>query len=122
MSSMACKQRGIGFPGFLGLVVVVIFSAITVMKLIPAYMEHSEINHILNVIANDPEMRNAPLPKIRESFSKRAIINNITVVSANDIQIDKDEGVLTLTVSYPVKIPLAGNLSLLLEFSASSAK
>ena len=67
-------------------------------------------------------MQSAPLPKIRESFSKRAIINNITVVSANDIQIDKDAGTLTLSVSYPVKIPLAGNVSLLLEFSASSAK
>lgn len=122
MKSMACTQRGLSFPGFLAVVVLVIFATISIMKIIPAYTQNAEINHILSVIAQDPEMQSATVPKIRESFSKRASINNITVVSANDIQIDKDAGGLTLSAVYSVKIALAGNLSLLLEFSASSAK
>lgn len=122
MKSKACTQRGLSFPGFLAVVVLVIFATISIMKIIPAYTQNAEINHILSVIAQDPEMQSATVPKIRESFSKRASINNITVVSANDIQIDKDAVGLTLSAVYSVKIALAGNLSLLLEFSASSAK
>lgn len=122
MNTMTHKQRGFSFSGFLVVAVLLVLLAIGGMKLIPAYMQNAEIKSIMDSIAHDPEMQGAPVKSIRESFSKRAMMNNISTVSAEDIEIGKDGNTLTLSVSYQVKIPVGGNASLLLDFNPSSAK
>jgi hypothetical protein len=43
-------------------------------------------------------------------------------VTSNDIEISKDDSRLTMSASYSKKIPLAGNISLLIEFHPSAPK
>ena len=119
---IANRQRGVSLSGLLIWSIILIIAAIGGMKVIPAYIENAEIKSILYTIVNDPEMQGAQSKNIRESFSKRAVMNNINVVTANDIEIVKDARGLSLSISYQVKIPLAGNASLLLEFNPSSLK
>ena len=92
------------------------------MKLIPAYMQDAKIGNLFTVIANDPEMQKASPREIRQSFSKRASIDSITAINVEDIEITSNGGRLVLSASYAVKIPLAGNVSLYLDFSPTSAK
>ena len=49
------------------------------------------------------------------------MMNNISLVTAEDIDIVNNSGGLSLSVSYSVKIPLVGNASLVLEFNPSSS-
>ncbi|OGT38662.1 MAG: DUF4845 domain-containing protein [Gallionellales bacterium RIFOXYD2_FULL_52_7] len=115
------SQRGLSFSGFiLGAFILVIVS-MTGMKLIPAYMQDAEIKQLFAAVANDPEMQKASLRDVRASFSKRASIDNITVIKAEDIEINRDAGRPVLSASYAVKVPLAGNISLYLDFNPSSA-
>ncbi len=120
MKAMASRQRGVSLSGLLIWVMLLIFAGIGAMKLIPAYIQNAEIKGILHTIAHDLEMQSAPVSTIRESFSKRAMMNNISVVTAENIDIVKNSGGLSLSVSYSMKIPLAGNASLLIEFNPSS--
>ena len=121
MKIMANKQRGVTFSGFLTTAVILIFVAIGGMKILPAYIQNSEIKGIFDTIARDPEMQGAQVKDIRESFAKRAMMNNIKVISPADIEINKEEGRLSLSASYEVRIPLVANATLLLEFNASSS-
>lgn len=123
MRTMAttCRQRGVTFSGLLIWLIVLIFAAIGAMKLIPAYIQDAEIRDIFHTIARDPEMQGAPVKNIRDSFGKRAMMNNISIINENDIDVVKDSNGLTLSVSYEVKIPLAANASLILEFNPSSS-
>ena len=121
MKVMANKQRGFSFSGFLMIAIVLIFAAIGGMKLIPAYMQDARIKSIFDTIVHDPAMRDASVKDIRESFSKRAMMDNISVIQPGDIEIDKNGGGISLSASYSVKIPLAGNASLVLEFNPSSS-
>ena len=121
MKTMASRQRGVSLGGLLIWVVVLIFVGISAMKIIPAYIQDAEIKGILQTIVRDPEMQSAAAGTIRSSFSKRAMMNNIKLVTAEDINVEKDSSGLLLSVSYAVKVPLAGNVSLLLEFNPSSA-
>ena len=116
------RQRGVSLSGLLVWSVILILAAIGGMKIIPAYIQDAEIKSILSTIVNDAEVQGAQSKDIRESFSKRAMMNNINVVTANDIEIVKDARGLSLSISYQVKIPLTGNASLLLEFNPSSVK
>ncbi|MFZ1547423.1 MAG: DUF4845 domain-containing protein, partial [Candidatus Nitrotoga sp.] len=120
IKTIANRQRGVSLSGLLIWAVILIFAAIGGMKIVPAYIQDTEIKNILFTIANDPEMQGAQPKSIRESFSKRAMMNNINVVTAEDIEIVKDARGLSLSISYQAKIPLAGNASLLLEFNPSS--
>jgi len=118
---MPAKQHGLSFSGFIAGVFVLVLASIFGLKLIPAYMQDAKIKNVFTVIANDPEMQKATPRSIRESFEKRADIDDIRAIKAEDIQIDKDGERLVLSASYPVLIPLAGNVSLYLEFNPSSA-
>lgn len=115
-------QRGMSMTGIILIIAGFLFVAILAMKLIPAYMHSAQIEHIFKAIVNDPEMQNAAVKDIRASYAKRATMDYITDITAEDIEVNKDGSSLALSASYSVKIPLAGNVSLVLEFNPSSTK
>lgn len=121
MKAMARQQRGVTFSGLLVWSFILIFLAIGGMKIVPSYVEEKTIRGILEQLAHDPEMQNADIHTIKDTFAKRAnTMNNITVVTDNDLIIDKRSGNLVLSVQYQVKIPLVANATLLLDFNPSS--
>jgi len=115
-------QQGIGFAGVFLIIGAIIITATLALKVIPAYWNSADINRLFKVIANDPAMKTASVREIRESFRKRAIMDSISTITADDIQIDKSTGPLVLSTSYVVKVPLVGNASLMLEFNPSSVQ
>lgn len=119
---MPKQQAGLSFSGFIIgafiLVVVVLFG----FKLIPAYMENAQIENLLVAVANDAEMKNATVGELRNAFGRRIAVNWVSGIKPEDLEIDKDEaGRPVLSASYEVRIKLAGNAILLLEFHPSSA-
>jgi hypothetical protein len=122
MASFKNKQLGIGFSGFIMVAFLLIFVAILGMKLVPAYVHSTQISAIFQAVASDPAMQGASIKEIKESYSRRAYINAISDLSAEDIDIVKDGATLSLSANYAVKIPLVANITLLLEFNPSSDK
>ena len=121
MQATAHRQRGVSFFGFIMIAVGIVFAAILGMKLVPPYIHSAQIEHIFKSIASDPAMQGASISEIRQSYGKRANIDYITDITAEDIEIEKADGQLTLSASYSVRIPLGGNVTLLLEFNPSSS-
>lgn len=123
MKALARQQRGVSFSGFIVTLVILVAAAVFAMKLIPAYMENGKIQKAFDAIVHDPAMQNGTEKDIRMSFYNRAVaIDSVTVISQNDIEITRDNGVLTLSANYNVKIPVAGNVSLLIEFNPTTAR
>lgn len=122
MKTMSAQQRGITFGGFIAGVFLLVVVSIFGLQLIPAYMENSTIENMLNAIARDPEMQKATPRDIRNSFDKRATIDTIKSIKSEDIEINIEQGRLVLSASYYVKVPLAGNISLYLDFNPTSAQ
>lgn len=117
------KQDGVTFSGFIMVLVLLVVLAIFSMKLIPTYMENGKVQKAFDAIVRDPALSNATDAEIRESFFKRAItMDNVTTVSAADLEVYKENGRLTVSASYSAKIPLAGNVSLLITFNPTATK
>ena len=121
-AAMPATQRGLSFSGFIFGAFILVFASIIGFKLIPAYMEDASIKKLFVTIANDPDMQKAKPDDIRMSFAKRASVDNISAIKADDIEIESDGDKLVLSASYPVKVPLGGNVSLYMEFNPSSAE
>ena len=119
-TAMPSKQRGLTFSGFLFGAVILILVSITGLKLIPAYIQDATIKNVFVAIANDPEMQKASPRDIRMAFNNRSSIDDIKAITAEDIEIAKDGERLVLSANYDLKVPLAGNVSLYLEFNPSS--
>ena len=121
--AMPAKQRGLGFFGFILGAFVLVLASIGGLKLIPAYMENGKVQKAFDAITHDPAMQTATVAEIKDSFYKRAItMDSVTGVSTDDIVISREGGSLALSASYSKKIPLAGNVSLLIEFNPSAPK
>lgn len=121
MRAMAGKQGGMGMVGFIMVAVGIILVAVLGMKVVPPYIHSAQIAQIFRSIASDPAMQSASIKEIRDSYDKRANVNYITDVAAEDIVIETGDGRLRLSTNYSVKVPLVANITLLLEFNPSSS-
>ncbi|HNP26284.1 MAG TPA: DUF4845 domain-containing protein [Nitrosomonas sp.] len=114
------KQLGLSFSGLLLWSVVLVLFAILGMKVVPVYIENASIKKNLVAVAHDSSLQNVHPSQLRLAFTKRAQIDNITAVTAKDIKIARNQGEVILSVDYSVKIPLAANISLLIDFNTQS--
>ncbi|MFZ5522935.1 MAG: DUF4845 domain-containing protein [Pseudomonadota bacterium] len=119
-NAMPVQQRGLSFGGFIFGAFLLVIVSISLLKLIPAYIQNAQINSVFNEIVHDPSMDKASPREIRNAFDKRASIDDITAIKSDEIEIASDGGRLDLSASYSVKVPLFGNVSVLLEFNPSS--
>jgi hypothetical protein len=119
---MRHKQQGITLFGMFFVAMGLVFTAIVIMKLVPAYVEYMAINKVFSAMAADPEMKDAKPSQIRDSYIRRSGIDNITSVKADDLDIEHDNGQLVLSAQYHVEKPLFDNIGIYIDFAPTSAK
>jgi hypothetical protein len=117
---MRNRQSGLSMTGFLSASVVIIFVLIFGFKLVPAYIEQYTISKIFKQIATSPEFVNATAADVRAAFMRQTAIDAVRVISADDLQITREQGVLVIRSEYQVVIPMIANVSLLVDFKPSS--
>ena len=120
--SMPKQQSGVSFGGFIVLAFLLIVVVLFGFKLVPAYIENAKIQHVFEEISHDATMQGANMHDLLLSFDRRASVEGIDAIRSSDIEVDKgQDGRPILSASYPVKVKVGGNVSLLIEFQPSSA-
>lgn len=114
------QQRGFTFVSFLFTAAIVVFAAMLAMKLAPAYLEFFAIKKILHDIGSSPAIAGMSNAEIREKFGKRALIDRVSSIGVNDLDISRENGKPVAKAEYTFQTRLVGNVSLLVEFKASS--
>ena len=115
------RQRGVTFVGMIFIAALIVLGAIIALKLVPAYIEYATVVQHLREIARSPDARGSPR-EIQVLFSKRAQIDNIKAVTADDIEVTREGDSVVLTAAYQTKVKLFGNVSACIDFEASSRK
>lgn len=114
------KQSGMGFLGSLLVLIAGIMVVITGLRVGPAYIEFFAVRSILRTMASSAEVQGGNPKEIRSAFDKRASIDNVSSVKGEDLDISKSGNNTVVSANYTVKTPLAGNVSLVIDFSAST--
>jgi len=120
LSPLAHQQRGLTMFGFLFVAIVFIAIAMLAMKLVPAYIEFFSVKKILVTMRQEAELKSKSNAEIRSDFSKRASVGYVTVVKPEDLSVERQGGVPVITAAYEFRTKLVGNVSLVVDFSASS--
>lgn len=117
---MQARQRGLTMFGFLFVAVLLVFAAMLAMKLVPAYIEFFSVKKVLATMGQESDIRSKSNAEIRDDFGRRAGVAYVTVVNPEDLSIDRRGGVPVISVDYAFRTKLVGNISLVVDFSASS--
>jgi Domain of unknown function (DUF4845) len=120
MALLNMKQKGVTLTGLLVICVILGMAGILAAKVVPVVIEYYAIIKDVKGVVSDPGMKGASIPEIKLAFSKRAGIDNISDVKAEDLDISKDGDQLVIGFSYAKKIPLFANASLVLDFEHST--
>jgi type II secretory pathway pseudopilin PulG len=110
------REAGVSLSGLIVVLVVLGAVALVAMKVFPAWVEYRAIkNAIVQAKAAGPGNR-----EMQQAFDRNAEINNITSINAKDLVISRDNGQADVSFAYEKRIPLAGNVSLLLDFAGTT--
>ena len=116
------RERGMGVIATLLTLVVAIFIAIVALKVVPAYLEYVAIKRALTKVAGGSEIATGSAQEIRGAFDKQATIDDIRSVRGQDLEIIQEGSTTVIRANYTQKVPLLANVSLLIDFSASTVK
>jgi hypothetical protein len=113
-------QGGATFLGMLIVGAMLVFVALVVMKMVPAYTEFMSVKKVMKAMHDEP-LEDMTKPEIRESFDKRASTAYIDSVKGSDLSVEKGlDGKTVVSVEYQITKPIMGNVSVLMDFAASS--
>jgi Tfp pilus assembly protein FimT len=112
------KQRGVSLSGLV--VVLVVLSALAVLgaKVLPAWSEFRSAKDAIIKAKKD----GSSVAEMRASFDKSAQINNVSTISGRDLVFSNDNGETDISFAYEKRIPLAGNVSLAIDYAATTDK
>jgi hypothetical protein len=113
-------QGGATLLGMLIVGAMIVFVALIVMKMVPAYTEYFSVKQALKAMKQE-SLSTMSKKEISNSFDRRASTGYIEVVKGSDLIIEKTAGGGTVvSVEYQVVKPVIANVSVLIDFSASS--
>lgn len=109
---------------FIGLVLLIaagLFVVMVGMKLTPAYVEYFTIKKTLKKISQEPRFATMSRTEIMDVYTKASMIDQIDDVSAKDLVVGKTAGGQNaVSVAYQKVIPIIANVSVLIDFTAST--
>lgn len=117
---MQHRQRGMTMLGILVLVVVVGAWVYAGIRMTPKYLEFMRVAGTLEKVRDEYDSNPGTTEfMLRKAVERQFDIEMVEVITSKDIEIKKDGGLFTMRAAYEDTVPLAGNVSFLLEFDKS---
>ena len=111
-------ESGVSLSGLIVVLVVLGALALVAIKVTPAFLEYRAVKD--SIAKAKAEAGSGTVREIQQAFDKNAGVNDITAVSGRDLVITRDGGDTEISFAYEKRVPLAGNVSLLFDFSGTT--
>jgi type II secretory pathway pseudopilin PulG len=111
-------QRGVSLSGLIVVLVVLSALALLAAKVLPAWSEYRSANDAMA----KAKAGGGSVAEMRSSFDKNAQINNVNAVAGRDLVFSNESGENEISFAYEKRIPLAGNVSLVIDYAATTDK
>ena len=112
------RQSGVTFAGLLVYALLVAAGVFVVMKVVPSVTEFQAVKATIRKIAqgNPPTVEDA-----RTMFDRQRTVDpSIQSITGNDLIVTKEGGRVVIGVKYEKELHMAGPVSLLIRYEASS--
>lgn len=113
-------QRGVSLSGLLVWSFILVIGGILGMKVVPAVIEYYTIVKNIKAMTSAGQLNGATVGDVRKAFERRADVDNISAITAADLDISKEGNEVVISFAYAKKIPLGGPVSLYIDFQGGS--
>lgn len=110
------QQRGLTFISLVFVLGLIAFFTLLVLKIGPIYLNHSKVVNALVALEKMDGIEHMTANEIQNSLDKRFNMNYVDHVTKDDITIVAQPGYVKVEIDYERVEPIAGNLSVLVEF------
>jgi type II secretory pathway pseudopilin PulG len=111
-------QRGVSLTGLIFVLAVIGVVAVFAMKVFPTFLEYKAAKD--GIIA--AKANGGTVLEMQQSFDKNADINRVEAITGKDLLISKETGETEISFAYEKRIPIAANVSLLIDYAATTAR
>jgi len=110
-------QRGVSLVGLIFLLAILSMVGLVALKVVPTVTEFMTVKK--SIVA--AKAVGTSIPEIRNSFDKQADAGYVDSIAGKDLNIVKTEDGFEVSFAYEKKIPLAGPVSLVIDYQGSTA-
>jgi hypothetical protein len=120
MMQSKLTQRGMTFWGLLVVAVVFGFIVIMTFKLLPSYIEYGKVKTAIENVANQPNAGNMTMGDFKAAMDRRFDIDDVDDIDTSKVlKLEKQPGVTIFSIAYEKRVPLAYNITALINFDHS---
>lgn len=111
------NQNGMSFWSMLVVAAVAIFFLMLFFKLLPPYVEYGKVKTSLENLARQPDVGDMEKTQIKAALERRFSIEDVNSVDLGKaLYVEKNPGSMTIRIAYERRVPLAYNVTALIEF------
>jgi hypothetical protein len=110
------SQRGVSLSGLIFVLAIVGAIAVFGMRTVPSFLEYRAIKNSIAVA----KASGGSVQEMRSSFDKNADVGYITTLAGRDLIFTRDNGTVEISFAYEKRLPLAGNVSLVIDYSGTT--
>ncbi len=115
------RQRGMSFVGFILIFAVVALFGLVLLRVFPSQMDAWAVKKILASMSVSEEVKTGTVKDIRDSFDRRAMVDNVNSIKGSDLEITKENNEVIVLAAWQQRVPLFGNYTLLIDYSMSTS-
>lgn len=108
-------QRGLTFLGLLIVGILLAMAGVVLAQVVPTYIEFLAVEKAAQKASDGNTVA-----EVRSIFDKAATIDDITSISARDIEVSKQGDRVVVSFAYDREIHLAGPAYLVMKYTGSS--
>ena len=111
-------ESGISLSGLILVLAVLGVVAVFGMKVLPTFIEYRAAKGAIAAA----KLTGGTHREMQQTFLRNADINRIDAIGGKDLVFTDDSGETDISFAYQKTIPLAGNVSLLIDYAGTTAK
>lgn len=116
---MTRKQAGSSTLGMMTVALLVVFGAVTAMKLWSPYYDDLAVKTAVENMAAEDATRSMSPNEILQTLNKRLYVNQVAL-GKDDVKISKEDGIIKINVAYERRVPMYGNIDAMVKFNHSA--
>jgi hypothetical protein len=119
MTDIRNRQSGLGLTKLFLWGVILGLIAVITMKAVPSFITYQAVLKAVKRIGAEAGSQGT-IAQIKTSFGKQMEIDNIKTITAEDLDIYKENGQIIISFAFSDKIKLFGPVSLVIDYKGSS--
>ncbi len=111
------KQRGVTMIGWIFLLIPIAITLYAAIRVTPVYMNYYKVVSAMEKTASQLKVEEAVSPQsVRSTLGRHFDTGYVDELKAADIDVQRGDGVWSMTADYEKTVPLFGNMHLLMTF------